>query len=31
LFDGFVAAARERMVAQAGRLPDPAAMQELSA
>ncbi len=31
LFDGFVAAARERMLAQQGRLPDPARMQELSA
>ncbi len=31
LFDGFVAAARERMLALEGRLPDPARMEELSA
>ncbi|CAN5922710.1 CTP synthase [soil metagenome] len=31
LFDGFVAAARDRMLAQAGRLPDPTELQELPA
>jgi CTP synthase len=30
LFDGFVAAARERMLAQAGRLPDPVTFQEMA-
>jgi CTP synthase len=31
LFDGFVAAARRRMLAQAGRLPEPAELEEVSA
>jgi CTP synthase len=31
LFDGFVAAARRRMLAQAGRLPEPSEMQEVPA
>jgi CTP synthase len=30
LFDGFVAASRARMLAQAGRLPDPVTLQEIA-